>query len=130
MTKTEIYQLPQWEATDRVLREDFNDAMSKIEGALDKKIHIVTGTYTGNGTASQFIPLAATPQALIVTFTGRLGSGNITYGGIVTPETPNSAVAIGEGGFTAYGNGNTSGNRPMANAANHQYAYFALYWSE
>ena len=129
MTKTEIYQLPQWEATDRVLREDFNDAMSKIEGALDKKIHIVTGTYTGNGTASQFIPLAATPQALIVTLEGRLGSGNITYGGIVTPSTFNGAVEIGETGFTVYGNGSGGGGRPMANAAKNTYSSFALYWS-
>ena len=129
MTRTEIYQLPQWEATDRVLREDFNDAMSKIEGALDKKIHIVTGTYTGNGTASQFIPLAATPQALIVTLEGRLGSGNITYGGIVTPTIPNEAVVIGENGFTVYGNGAGSGSRPMANSTS-TYAYFAFYWTE
>lgn len=31
---TENYWLPQWEETDRVLREDFNDAMYKIDAAV------------------------------------------------------------------------------------------------
>ena len=34
MTKTEHYQLNQWEPTDRVLREDFNADNRKIEAAL------------------------------------------------------------------------------------------------
>ena len=34
MTKTEHYQLNQWEKTDRILREDFNEDNRKIEAAL------------------------------------------------------------------------------------------------
>lgn len=34
MTKTENYQLPQWEAADPVRREDFNRAMANIEEGL------------------------------------------------------------------------------------------------
>ena len=34
MTKTENYQLNQWEPTDRVLREDFNEDNRKIEAAI------------------------------------------------------------------------------------------------
>ena len=34
MTKTTNYQLPQWEANDPVRREDFNQAMAKIEAGL------------------------------------------------------------------------------------------------
>ena len=42
MTKTEHYDLPQWEPTDRVLREDFNDAMSDIDDALKANADSVT----------------------------------------------------------------------------------------
>lgn len=34
MNYTENYQLPQWEETDRVLRVDFNAAMSKVDTTL------------------------------------------------------------------------------------------------
>ena len=34
MTKTEHYNLPQWEKTDRVLMEDFNEAMTDIDEAM------------------------------------------------------------------------------------------------
>ena len=112
-----------------MLMEDFNDMTAKIEAALGEKVHVVTGTYRGNGATSQFIQLPATPQALIVALDGRLGSGNITYGGIVTPTIPNEAVVIGENGFTVYGNGGGSGSRPMANSTS-TYAYFAFYWTE
>lgn len=35
MTKTEHYQLNQWDASDRVLREDFNADNAKIDAALE-----------------------------------------------------------------------------------------------
>ena len=34
MTKTTNYQLNQWDATDRVLRTDFNSDNQKIDAAL------------------------------------------------------------------------------------------------
>ena len=46
MTKTEIYQLPQWEATDRVLREDFNEAFAQVKASIPR---IAAGTYVGTG---------------------------------------------------------------------------------
>ena len=46
MTKTESYQLPQWEATDRVLREDFNEAFAQVEASIPR---IAAGTYVGTG---------------------------------------------------------------------------------
>ena len=108
--------------------EDFNDAMSNIESALGKKVNIIVGTYFGDGTVSQFIPLPITPQVLIVSWDGILNNGNLIYGGIVTPESPNEAVAIQENGFTAYGNGSGSGLRPFANTTG-THNYYALYWS-
>ena len=47
MEYTTTYQLPQWESEDRILMDDFNDAMEKIEGAIPR---LASGTYTGNGT--------------------------------------------------------------------------------
>lgn len=49
MTKTEHYQLNQWEKTDRILREDFNEDNRKIEAALcsvpyTKILHVKTET--------------------------------------------------------------------------------------
>ena len=46
------YNLPQWAATDRVLREDFNETFEKINTALSEKgnCQLVTGSYTGTGT--------------------------------------------------------------------------------
>ena len=35
MTRTENYQLPQWEANDPVRREDFNQAMENMEEGLN-----------------------------------------------------------------------------------------------
>jgi hypothetical protein len=49
---TANFSLPQWEATDPVLRTDFNAAFSAIDTALaDGSVcHIETGSYTGTGT--------------------------------------------------------------------------------
>ena len=83
MTKTEKYQLPQWELSDRILMEDFNEAMSNIEKGMDgirteaatnlaaqaadtaakigsggKTCRIATGTYVGNGGRSARFPAA------------------------------------------------------------------------
>ena len=45
MNYTENYQLPQWEKTDRIMMEDFNEAMLKLDGAP----RIFIGTYKGTG---------------------------------------------------------------------------------
>lgn len=56
MKQTEKYQLNQWELTDRIQMEDFNNNNLKIEAALEGvtalcncQIHLQT--YTGTGTA-------------------------------------------------------------------------------
>ena len=66
MEYTKNYHLNQWEPTDRVLREDFNEDNRKIEAALGGKAGVTFGTYTGNGAASQDIVLAAVPKAVMV----------------------------------------------------------------
>ena len=46
------YNLPQWAATDRVLREDFNEAFDAIDTALGEKCKVLVGTYAGDGKVS------------------------------------------------------------------------------
>ena len=70
MTKTENYNLPQWDKNDRVLMEDFNAAMNQIEKGLSAKCEMYYGTYTGTGTYGQANPtvlhMGFTPKLVIV----------------------------------------------------------------
>lgn len=70
MNYTEKHHLPQWESTDRVLRNDFNDAMTTIDTALAAcgNCTIVLGTYTGtgNGDLSPVLQFDSTPLALFL----------------------------------------------------------------
>lgn len=71
--KTQHYHLNQWEAEDKVLRAEFNQDNAKLDSAhgpggqeraeLRSAIpKIVTGTYQGNGAASQTSPWALLPR--------------------------------------------------------------------
>lgn len=77
-TRTENYQLPQWAANDPVKREDFNDAMEKIDTGIATVGHVV-GTYLGNGLAmadgGQLIDIGFQPRFLIISrgWTGSSG---------------------------------------------------------
>ena len=70
MNYTENHHLPQWDSTDRVLRNDFNDAMTTIDTALTAcgNCTVVFGTYTGNGSISQspVLQFDSTPVALFL----------------------------------------------------------------
>ena len=126
MTKTTNYQLNQWAKTDRIMMDDFNADNAKIDAALAGKTELFTGSYTGDGETSQFIPLAAQPQVLIVTSGGRTSQGNIMYGGVVFPTVPSESVTLGETGFTARG-GNAN-SMARANLLNTSYQYLAICW--
>ena len=130
MTKTTNYQLPKWEKTDRIQMSDFNDMTATLDAALkanaDAMPRILHGSYTGDGEASQFIPLAAQPQVLIVTSGGRTSQGNIMYGGVVFPTVPSESVTLGETGFTA--RGGSANSMARANLLNTNYQYLAIYW--
>ena len=77
MKYTENYHLPQWVATDRIMRKDFNTAMSNIESGMSAnaqaaaqaaKLPYVVGSYAGNGdgTAGQEIRLGFRPSFVII----------------------------------------------------------------
>lgn len=50
MNHTQNLHLPQWEADDRIMRTDFNNAMQSIDAACGGMPKIATGSYTGTGT--------------------------------------------------------------------------------
>ena len=111
MNYTQNYQLNQWEASDRVLREDFNSDNAKIDAALGTIPHAVIGTYTGDGAESRTIPLDFTPRALYVVASDGMafrysGGTSQLCGGLVFPNVPAKDtyrqrifLEICEGGF-------------------------------
>ena len=95
--RTEHYQLHAWEPGDTFLREEFNENFAKLDAAT----RIVTGTYSGNGTASRFISLGFTPQALLIDRDHGRRDQFFTGGGLVLPglTSINGAVSVTEEGF-------------------------------
>ena len=83
LNQTANYGLSQWEATDRILMEDFNSDNSKIDAALSTLAQTVTGhttalaqkgncrieyqTYTGNGGESVTVNFPQKPLLVITT---------------------------------------------------------------
>lgn len=63
---TENYNLCQWEATDQVLRSDFNQDNAKIDAALAElsagALKMKYGYYWGTGTASHTLELPFRPK--------------------------------------------------------------------
>ena len=49
MTTTQNLHLPQWEADDRIMRTDFNEAFAKIDEGMSGGLKVETGSYIGNG---------------------------------------------------------------------------------
>ena len=113
MTKTEHYQLNQWDAADQVKRTDFNEDNAKLDAALaglssskadstsvnaalaelratdatkadsasvdsqvaaltariaalESRVDVAAGTYTGDGAASKYISVGFAPRAVLV----------------------------------------------------------------
>ena len=102
MEQTGKYGLSQWDAEDRILREDFNADNAMIEAALEAQAaaiancgncKIVTGNYAGNNKTGPSNPVTLTfPVAPLAVFV--IGdramialrpnpTGHITDGGIV-----------------------------------------------
>ena len=93
MNYTKNYHLNQWDAADRVLREDFNRDNETIDAALETIPHFVIGTYTGDGAETRTISLDFTPKALYVVASDgmsfRYSSGTSQLcGGLVFPDVP------------------------------------------
>ena len=133
MNHTQNLHLPQWEADDRIMRTDFNNAFAAIDAALAATPHVAAGTYTGNGQASRVISLGFTPKAVFVT--EKCGLPSITnsyqYGGLAVPGGPalhdgdaaKPVVKVVDGGFQCFYNQSTG---VQSNVSSATYYYFAL----
>ena len=151
---TPNYQLNQWAATDKVLREEFNQDNAKIDAALaaiqaaviqeaDQRQEaveavaatvpqIVTGTYTGNGAASRFIDLGFTPKAVYATviWGATYSSAGFTYlGGLALDGAPVQIntypiLSVAFNGFMVYYA--TSPQSISTNKQNETYYYIAF----
>ena len=71
MNHTTNLNLPQWEAEDRIMRTDFNDAMASIDCAVALCPHVEIGSYTGTGTYGASNPCTLTfsfaPKVVVIT---------------------------------------------------------------
>lgn len=135
-SKTQNYALPQWQGTDPFSMAEFNDTFAKIDTAIANAqskanqaaqaaaqgLKVVSGTYTGDGTASRTISLGATPKLIIVALYGAATfADGYFYGGFATPTCPTRAVTIVEGGFQL-----THKTSTPSNSQDTEYTYFAL----
>ena len=71
LRQTANYQLSQWDAEDRILREDFNRDNEKLDAAVAAAqagaVRFLTGSYTGDGsTAAREFHLGARPKFLLL----------------------------------------------------------------
>lgn len=81
MTKTKNYNLPQWEASDPVRREDFNQVMVNIEAGLDRVQAAADAAQDAADTAQSAAEAAATALPYVIgTYVGDLGKTQITLG--------------------------------------------------
>ena len=138
MNYTENYQLPQWVESDRVLMEDFNDAMTKIDQGMDAISKIALGTYIGTGTYGDTSPnhleLEFQPKLVVLVANAgeMLRNGAVLVFGQTESSGMGSAYSSGsclnlsitwaENGLTWYGK---DAERQL-NKENTTYFFFAL----
>lgn len=71
MTKTEHYQLNQWEPGDEVKREDFNADNAKVDAALAEQAKTMAeGLEQANATAASAVEIAKTATFAVGSYTG------------------------------------------------------------
>lgn len=125
---TENYGLCQWEATDQVLRTEFNEDNAKVDEALKGAADVAqaaqalaqaayspenspfaVGSYTGNGKAKRKIELEFTPKAVLVIKsdgdTLQHATGASFYWGGLAVEGVNCALSVN--GTSSWISGNT-----------------------
>ena len=89
MDYTQNLHLPQWEADDRIMRTDFNDAMASIDTALAANTaallgkgncELVTGSYVGTGIYGEFQQTVFNfPGKPVVVFIGKTPYPDTNY---------------------------------------------------
>ena len=123
MTTTPNLHLPQFEATDRIMHGDFNDAMAKIDAAVAGGAKIVTGTFIGDGAATRMIALPFTPTVIMLWCRGYWQYYDGAFGGIAIAGSPvqGNALVIADGGFSV-----AQGGASHTNENGTPYIYLAI----
>ncbi|MBR3641647.1 MAG: hypothetical protein IKN53_06430, partial [Oscillibacter sp.] len=89
MRQTTEYELPLWDADDRIRRQDFNAASEALDAALadlrDSALQMRLGSYEGNG-SNLFVPitLGFSPKLLIIFLSTPAPTSFV----VVTPDYP------------------------------------------
>ena len=134
MNYTENYHLPQWVKSDRILMEDFNQAMEKIDAGLGavrtasaEKPYVI-GSYTGTLRKME-IETGFRPSFLII-FAIYTGNEVKDEHGMIpgmascfTGDDPANTVKFTSTGFTITGD---VLNYPSINWRTYQYTYIAF----
>ena len=149
---TKHYQLNQWDAVDRVLREDFNADNrlldEKIQQHIQSQLHLteqqrerlenpgyLIGSYTGDGTTKRTISVA---QPIGFGFVFMVGEGlhyavttlgeNHIFSAVMAPQGCSKGVSITSGGFTVLQSGSSTpdGKKNMLNQSGKKYIYLIL----
>ena len=132
MNYTEKYHLPQWEEADRVMRTDFNNAMSALDEGLAQAQEtadgaavpaLVTGTYRGTKSPIK-ITLGFRPSAVLI-YREYNGYDDTEAVGCCILCVANSAspIAMEDDGFTIR---SYSSKYPAHNWGNTDYRYIAF----
>ena len=128
MNYTQNYQLPQWESSDRILMEDFNEAMEKLEDGLSgleaQKVQVLVGTYAGDGTTGRVIDFGQAVTLVIVQGKG-WRSNSFNDIGFAAGEGCIAGISSGGNGFTHIGTGIQIESTYFNNAGS-TYSYIAL----
>lgn len=135
MTKTEHYQLPQWEGDDEFKCADFNAAMANIDTTLGNLAasQYVVGSYTGNGLTmaggGQHVELGFRPRFVIIS-KGWAATNTVSASTYIASEHLNSGaenyIAFTDTGFTVGLGTSTSTAVPKINTSENTYGFVAF----
>ena len=124
MDYTQNLHLPQWEETDRIHHDDFNDAFQTLDAAVPR---IAVGTYTGDGVNDgKTITLDFPIKAVFIWMNDSTASGDSLW--------PHAALCTNAANYTEdllmlSGSSFTVRTRdrcPRLNTLNRLYYYFAI----
>ena len=135
MNYTQNYQLPQWESEDRILMEDFNEAMEKLEGGLSGleagAPKIAVGLYTGTADEPLQVSLGFRPKMVLIWHRSTASSsGTDGFPRMVAMAVDGYPLAdiltINDAGFLVADRKNSSGHQLYPSLNSGERIYFAI----
>ena len=132
MNYTENYQLPQWVETDRIMMDDFNEAMARVDQDCGN-CRIVYGSYVGTGESRSAHPntiITGFPPALVMisggSFTVAFNRGNTRINAYTGSRGEPQVITWMENGISWYVSSGTGSPSEQLNEEGVTYYYVAL----